>query len=101
MKKRFAVAIDSMNAEDDQKLLDFVKANGYGWWHWIDNFWLLTTYNSSVTSVTLRDSLGQIIPKNKIVIEVSDGTAWAGFGPTGENKNMFSWLHDTWTKESG
>lgn len=33
---------------------------------------------------------------NDLVIEVDSKKSWAGFGPTGKNKNMFKWIHDTW-----
>ena len=100
MKKRFVVAIDSMNKELDNKLLEYIKDNGFGWWHWIDNVWLLTTYKLDVSAVSIRNDLGYIIPNRKIVIEVHKSSAWAGYGPNTEEKNMFDWLHNTWTKDS-
>ncbi|EIV5415696.1 hypothetical protein [Klebsiella aerogenes] len=98
MNKRFIVTLDSATDEQDMKFIDFIKENGLGWWHWISTNWMLVDPNGKFTAVTLRSSLMDIYPGvNMIVIELSaDGDSWAGFGPSGNEKNMFTWLNNNW-----
>ena len=98
MNKRFAVALDSSTKAQNEEFVKYIRDNGYGWWHWIDNFWLLTSSSGELTAEKLRDDLGEIYPGvHKIVLELrGDNDIWSGFGPKSENKNMFTWLKKYW-----
>lgn len=98
MKKRFVVALDSSNKSQNDSFVEYIKDKGYGWWHWIDNFWLLTDSSGNLTAAKLRTDLGEIYPGvHKLVLELrGNDDDWAGFGPNSEKKNMFSWLKSNW-----
>jgi len=41
-----------------------------------------------------RDAFGQA---RNFVIELNeDGDSWSGFGPKGEPRDMFKWIHRNW-----
>ena len=104
MKRRFVVGIDGETSTDVSTFLDFIHQQGLGWWHWFDNFWLLTTYDDAMTTETIRDKLVDISDgKNIIVIEVKS-INWYNFGPQGEQStvggmtNISKWFEDVWDK---
>ena len=46
----------------------------------------------------IRDKAKDIFASYNLVIEVKDG-GWAGFGPKGEDKDMFAWIKKYWSNE--
>lgn len=98
MSKRFIIGIDESNEDQNQEFLNFLKANDFGWWHWIDNLWLLTTDSDKHDAVSLSNKLNSIYPSiRRLVIELNkDGDTWAGFGPSSKVANMFDWLNSDW-----
>ena len=102
MAKRFIVGLDESTAEQNEKFKQYIDEQGLAWWHWIDNFWLLKDSSETLNSEVIRDELGEIYPNvHKIVIELkgdSINDTWSGYGPSGEKRNMFDWLHNTWSK---
>ncbi len=101
MKKKFIVAINSTTDEQLIEIKKFVRSNGFGWWSWLSNFWLLTSNNENTTAKYLRDELRKICPDTRMmIIEMNkDGDTWSGFGPKSESKDMFKWMHETWGKD--
>lgn len=104
MKRRFVVGIDDETLSEVWSFLGYIQQQGFGWWHWFNNFWLLTTYNDAITAVNIRDKLAEISNgKNVIVIEVNS-IIWANFGPQGDEikndskNNISTWLTDVWDK---
>lgn len=96
MKKRFVLAIEGLNA-DEQKQVTELISDGYSWWHWIDGFWLVVDNTGELTPTKLREmTKGVNENSTRLVIEISDSQNWSGYGPNSENRNMFDWLHGTW-----
>lgn len=101
MKKRFIVALDSSTSEQDKIFINYLKAKNVGWWHWLNNLWLIYTDTGDLTARKIRDDLNVIYPTtNKIIFELSgDSDTWSGFGPSSEERNMFKWIHENWKKD--
>jgi hypothetical protein len=102
MKKRFIVLIeDTSTKEQNDAFIEWIRTSGLGWWHWFQNCWLLVDSNGIQSAADMRSSLKAIYGSaNTFVIELSDGQdTWAGFGPTSDQKNMFTWIHKNWTKQ--
>lgn len=98
MTKKFIVVIDNSKKEQDDAFLEYIKKNNLNWWHWINNLWLLIDYSGNLSAVQLRDLLQTYYPEiNCIVFEHND-EPWAGRGPGGQDRNMFTWLNGTWDK---
>ena len=99
MKKRFVVLLDSPTPEQNKAFLGFLKeTKKFGYWHWMRDSWLLTSKDQEQTTISIRDHVKSMFPDvNNIVIEVPDGSTWSGFGPKGEDRNMFTWIHNTWS----
>jgi hypothetical protein len=94
--RKFIVAISPTTPEQSRQISDLFKSR-YGWWHWIDGFWLVTDRSDTLTCSQIRDMLSQVAPQSrKLVLDASSGNAWAGFGPTGDDSNMFKWIRNTW-----
>jgi len=103
MKRRYVVAVDRMTKKETDEFVAFLREKGLGWWHWINDFWLLVDRQDRVNAEQLREKLNEIAPeRTKLVMEVREDLGWSGFGPnaTGEDKNnMFRWLRDTWAEK--
>jgi hypothetical protein len=103
MTKWFVVGTESITAEQEKSFIAYIHdEHGFGWWHWIPNFWLITG-SGSISCDEIRDKLLEIAPgKDSIVVEVNPVT-WTGFGPNQGKENMFAWFYTTWddpTKEN-
>ena len=91
MKKRFIVCYNNnIPKEEEIKFVQFAKDNKMGWWHWIDNVWLLVDYSGQMTAPILRDKVCKLHSGSRvIIIELAeDKDTWAGF-ETAKCKNMF------------
>ncbi|MXY32978.1 MAG: hypothetical protein F4Y60_02580 [Boseongicola sp. SB0664_bin_43] len=99
MKKRFIVAVEGLTNKE-QKLLSAFLAKEGAWWHWIDGFWMIVVSGgSSLDTVAIRDKVKEIGDNpHCIVLQVQGSVSWAGFGPSSDERNMFSWLRNTWSR---
>jgi hypothetical protein len=99
--KRFVVAVEGLSESQHAELGVFIGKNNLSWWHWIENFWLLVDLDDELTAAEIRDALNMIAPGNrKFVIEIVGNDHWAGYGPNKGDRNMFTWIHETWDDES-
>ncbi|MDP9524256.1 hypothetical protein [Pseudomonas putida] len=101
MKKRFVVMIDSSTDEQNNEFLKWVKKEKVGWWHWINNSWLISNRSGHLSAGTIRDKITEIFPgENTLVIELSEGEGtWSGYGPTKEGNDMFRWIKENWNQQ--
>jgi hypothetical protein len=100
MKNLFIVALDKNTKIQNDKFNEYIDENGFGWWYWIDGFWILNDTNGTLTTEVLHNKLADIYPNiHKMVIELGNKNLdWKGYGPNGgpdgDKKNMFEWLHE-------
>lgn len=97
MKKRFIVAVDSSTPEQEQAFREWIA--GRGWWHWLNNFWLIADSSGEMTASEILDRVRGCYPNvDCVVLELRpDGTdTWAAFGPYSDKRNMFNWLRRNW-----
>ncbi|HGS5167847.1 TPA: hypothetical protein ACMDUA_005185 [Vibrio harveyi] len=94
--KKYLVALDSNNKSQNDDFKEYIRTNGFGWWYWIDGFWILTDSKDKLTASDLRTKLNDFYPNvRRLVIELrSDDYSWSGYGPSTESRNMFNWLHE-------
>jgi hypothetical protein len=94
--KRYIIAVNSVNPVADKAFITFLKATKLGWWHYINNVWLISDKKEKLESKVLRDKVVEIYSaKYCIVIEIGDDRdTWSGFGA----KGMFDWLKLHWKK---
>lgn len=98
MTKRFIVILHSATDEQNEAFLAWLREKKLGWWHWFQGSWLLATNSDSWTAAQVRDIVREKFSDvHHIVFELHEGEGtWSGYGPKGENNNMFSWINDNW-----
>ncbi|SRR5712692_912534 len=101
MKKRFIVATNATTAIEDKAFKDKLAAEfpGVGWWHRLDELWLILDHQGRFDAKRLRDIASEVFSGKKLlVIEINEvGDTWAGLGTSATVKEMFEWLHTQWT----
>lgn len=99
MKRRFIVSITGeISKEKANDFTNYIKENKLAWWHWLSNTWLIIDSHDKIDIKMIRDKAKEIFASYNLVIEVKDG-GWAGFGPKGEDKDMFAWIKKYWSNE--
>jgi hypothetical protein len=98
MRKRFIICLNSSTEEQDKLLREFIAENKFGWWHWLNNVWLLFSWDSMLSAVDIRNKIDAIYPEvRNLVLELNaEFDTWAGFGPSSPEQNMFKWLKENW-----
>lgn len=98
MKKRYIVNINgNTTPQEDEKFSSFLNEKKVYWWHWLSNTWLIVDNSDSVDAKDLRDKIVEIYNgKNNLVLEISTGGTWFGYGPQVPNKDMFKWIKEYW-----
>ena len=95
MTRYFVVAVQDLTADETRKISDLFRGE-YGWWHWIDGFWLVTDSSNRLSAEIIREEIGEAVgEKRRMILEVNPET-WSGFGPKSEDNDMFSWIHRNW-----
>ena len=98
--KRYIAAVNGLSKDDEQKFLGFIRENGWGWWHRIDNFWMIIDRKDQSSTEQIRDFLMPLSGTIGIVIEVPDtSNSWHGFAPEASLEKVFSWVHVTWPND--
>lgn len=96
MKKRYIVSIDgNISKEKENIFSEYLKENQLIWWHWLSNTWLIIDEHDKVDSAILRSKAKDIFGTYNWVYNIENGN-WAGFGPNGADRNMFTWLKEKW-----
>ena len=101
MKKRFIIFIEDSTKEQNDSLLDWIRSENIGWWHWFQGSWLLSNARGHLSASVIRDKLKQIYgTSNTFVIELNNGgDTWSGYGPDTDQKNMFTWIKKNWSSD--
>ena len=100
MKRRFIVLLDSATPEQDKEFKKWVKEQGFGYWHWLSQSWLLVSTDSDVKAGDVRSKAMEIYDEcDRLLVLELRGTShdtWAGFGPRKQTTNMFTWIKNHW-----
>lgn len=94
MNQRFILIADPA----DQDLVtsymkELHKQHGIGWWHWVDNVWLISDGSGQITSIGLRDEIRKIVgPKPTIIVMKISEADWTGYA----TKDSHDWFRSTW-----
>ena len=103
MRKRFVVATNGTTVLQDQAFKEALNTRfpRLGWWHRLDELWLIVEDEDRLDAKTLRVIARECFaPKKLLVLEIrEDGDNWAGLGPAGSAQEMFAWLHTHWKNE--
>lgn len=95
MKKKFIVAASPLTQIESKEISKLFKGK-YGWWHWIDDFWLVTDSTGQLNASSIRDQIIGIAPSARVMVLDVQGYIWAGHGPNSREENMFTWMWDNW-----
>lgn len=98
MKKRYVVCVNKSTEDQDQIFLDYIKEQGFGWWHYLKDTWLLVDSLGESSSAKIRDVVKESFDNeyNMVFQLDEDEGTWSGFGPKSENRNMFKWINENW-----
>src|SRR5258708_6015924 len=93
MNNKLLVAINPASAENEKVFRDFLQSRGWGWWHWLANFWIIDTGVLSYLPDQLSADLQRIFPAiHHFVAQLPDGALWWAYGPYTTGLDMFDWL---------
>ncbi len=96
MKRKFIVAAQGLTKSEQRDFISYLRAQKVAWWHWISGVWLIVDQGDQIELEDMRSHLRKTSASRAIAIEVGGDKEWAGFGPSGNGKDMFQWLHDAW-----
>lgn len=99
MKKLFIVTSNPTTVEQDKVFQSWIEPR-FGWWHWMNQTWMLIDTTGTHTASEIRDQCVECFPGIYVIVfEITGANTWAGFGansPTDENNNMFTWIKEHW-----
>lgn len=100
--RKFSVAVERMSKEEQQAFVKFCRSKKLGWWHWIENFWLIVDNTDTLSVAEIRDKIREITGGTPcVVLAVREAGSWAGTKRKNKD-NMFDWVRKNWfgSKES-
>lgn len=98
MKKRYIVSINNASNDQEKAFVQYIKAKNFGWWHWINNTWLIIDYDGKSSAAEIRtDAKDIFVGEHTLIIEITgDSDTWAGYGSNKDGTSMFEWLKKNW-----
>jgi hypothetical protein len=102
MKRRFVIGVEGLSKDADTKFRKFLSDLGAGYWHWIENLWLVTVDNDEISTERISKQLNELGSERNLVLEIPEDLDWAAWGrPNVKGRTMFEWLKTTWVGKSG
>ena len=100
MKRRYIICLQNLTEEHNNKLREFFKSNGLGWWHWVGDTWFVTDSSDKFSAGDIRNKVKEIVPGERfVVVEINEKSdTWAGVTTNDPEKKMFSWFKKVWKK---
>jgi hypothetical protein len=99
--RRFVVGVDDLEDAADREFREFLREFRAGFWHWIPNFWLITTSDEDISAQKISYKLKELgAKKRNLVLEIPEDEDWAGWGQNNaKGRSMFEWIETTWADE--
>ena len=98
MNKKFVVGISALSDDQKKELLKYFRANGWGWWHWIRDLWLVDS-DDDFGPEKIRDHIGKIAPGSDVVVLEVSPITWATRGPEKKGRSFSRWLEEFWNED--
>jgi hypothetical protein len=90
-RNRYIIISRNPSVPDQNALTGFLKGKSWGYWHWMNNCWLVTT-KEALTVFEMRDFVRSVAPKmHFLAFELKDDKK-AGFGPS----KWWEWFNRSW-----
>jgi hypothetical protein len=96
--KLFVLAVQGASEAQRNAITKYLRDGGYGFWHWLADFWIIETAFLQLSSPTLRDEISKLAPGlvfNVFAVRARDGD-WAGMG----DSRSAQWLIENWKDKS-
>jgi len=95
MSRNFVVVVGGPTPEQNKLITEYLdQESGCGWWHWIDNFWLVVDPRESLTAHGIRQKIQELIPNtiHILVLQVEEGSDWSSWAPPSGHE----WFKQNW-----
>jgi hypothetical protein len=95
--RRFVIATDPLSAAEQKKLSAFLK--GYGWWHWLPNFWLVADTTNRLTVEKIRDEIVNISKTTRAWVLQVEPVTWAALTKEDDQgRDGTDWVKRIWSE---
>jgi hypothetical protein len=96
MKRRYVLILVNASAVQQNLVTNFLKSNGYGFWHWSSDTWLIVSTVDN-NAIQLQGRIDALLLPSRVQllvfgVEGDKADNWAAYGPT----NWGEWLRSTW-----
>lgn len=95
MISKYILSLDSTSKELEDKFIKYLNDNGFGYWKWINNTYLIL-YNDSLSTKEITDIVSSHFPDVYFIINHIKIIDWYAYGPGKGENNMFTWLNNNW-----
>ena len=97
MSSSFVVGVEGLNEKEEEAILDALRDCGCGWWHWIENIWLIEHPSDEMRAAEIRKLVkDRLEGNNNVVVLRISCTDWATYGPESEERSFAKWLKEHW-----
>ena len=96
MSRSFILVAQGGTAKLQDLVSNRIKAAGYGYWHWMQNFWIVTGLEAGVTPKTFSEWLEQTPGVGQLTYLVLDTDSADYWGRN--NAQAWDWLSRNWKR---
>ena len=95
--KFFVLAAEEASQAQRNAITNYLNGNGFGFWHWIADFWIVQSSNNDLKAASLRDTIRELVPGlafHVFGVRPIEGE-WAGMG----DPRSAEWSKKQWKDE--
>ena len=91
--RHFVILLDELvSAEQRDRITDYLRDAGWGFWHHIGNSWVVTMKERSRSATDLVDKVKEIAPSHHVLVIELHPTDWATYSPVAGHDWLFKYL---------
>ena len=96
--KRYALAVEVRDAEEDSHVTDLLDAAGMKWWHYVRGFWLVVAEDDRVPQkiTGILSGSPRLADRPHFILNADEPTAWWGAVSAPAAADSARFLQEDW-----
>ena len=92
MNRQFVVGVSDFLQEKQRELIERLRSDGYGWWHWIGDMWFIATASDKVTVKSIYEMFSEYTDNSNVIVMEIECKQTFLYGPIDKHASYSDWF---------
>ena len=94
MSRSFLVGVSELSVDKQGAIIERLRKEGHGWWHWISDVWFLSTASEELTANDIYDLFKEHTENANMVVMEFDCKHLVTYGPNTQDRKFAQWFFE-------